>query len=448
MSGTRTITVAAGQLQARPIERADDALDAIRRIIRGAGQFGVDLLVLPECAYPAYHLRSRAVYDALPLLGHEGLLQLLSAETRAAKLHLAIGVVEPRQGRLYNNAVLIGPSGNLIGAYSKQFLWDYDHDYFTPGSEIPVFETSIGRIGMLICADARAPEIVATLAAQQARLMAMPTNWVNAARRAGEFYNPQPDFLIPARCREFRLPFICANKAGDEDAVTRFCGMSRVVDADGDTVAETGPTGEVIVVAELETDPPPLPEIPGRCRKRLTSPQPPRRLQGTPTPTSVVVSHDADSAVPPADDAPCILVIPRNIDPAILSSLDDRVRPVRPTDPPSLQVVDGIPIGCVAGPEANGFAWPRALALDGALIICLFDVRADLEMLRTRAVENRVFVAALTDESAVLVGPDATVIARDPRQVTAKIDLSKAAQKTVAPRTDVFTERRPGTYRF
>ena len=105
---------------------------------------------------------------------------------------------------------------------------------------------------MVICAETRAPEILATLAADGAELLAMPTCWVNGSRTPGQFANPQVDFLIEARAREFGLPFVCADKSGLELAGVGMSGKSRIVAADGSLVAEAPATGETVIIARIE----------------------------------------------------------------------------------------------------------------------------------------------------------------------------------------------------
>ncbi len=443
----RAITVAAAQLNARPIERADDALDDVFRMIRHAGRYGVDLLVLPECSYPAYHLRSRATYEASPVLRSDALVPLLSAEARSAKLHLVVGLVETYGGQLYNSAVVIGPAGQVIGVYRKQCLWDFDHDTFCAGDTLPVFETVIGRIGALICSDARVPEIVATLASERAELIAMPTNWVNVAG-GHAYYNPQPDYIIPTRCREFGLPFICANKAGQEDDVTRFCGMTRIVDIDGSTLAEAEPADEAIVVAEVSPASSQVIRPPEECRQTLLSPEPPVRPTDEVSPACVVVTRTVSDLVRTCDRGIGLALV------AQVDSIDEGSFEAegwhildRP-EAPELRRFGDVTVGCVAGADADGFHWPRMLALRGAHLLCFFEARSDMEMLRTRAVENRVFVAAATSDWLALIAPDGTVLGQDARHVILDADLGQAADKFVAPRTDIFDERKPGSFRF
>ena len=57
-----TIKAAAAQLTGLPLDRAKDSLDRIESAVTDAAGRKVDLLVLPECAYPAYWLESVAAY--------------------------------------------------------------------------------------------------------------------------------------------------------------------------------------------------------------------------------------------------------------------------------------------------------------------------------------------------------------------------------------------------
>lgn len=79
-------------------------------------------------------------------------------------------------GMLHHTAVLIGPDGQLLGTY-RQTHPDEGADWMTPGDDLPVFDTAIGRIGMLLGEDARFPEASGVLAVRRADLIALPTAW-------------------------------------------------------------------------------------------------------------------------------------------------------------------------------------------------------------------------------------------------------------------------------
>ncbi|MGB4257013.1 MAG: carbon-nitrogen hydrolase family protein, partial [Phycisphaerae bacterium] len=224
---TDTIIAAAGQIEARLMNEAPATLAAIDAAITRAAHLRVQLLVLPECAYPAYLLGSVTSYRAGDHLSGEQFVEWLSERAARFRLHIISGFVEDTGQCLHNAAVLIDDHGREIGRSRKRFLWNADHDWFAPGNDIRAFDTALGRIGVAICAEARVPEVFATLVADGAELIALPTCWINAAREPGQFYNPQVDFLIEARAREFGVPLVCADKSGLELGAVGYVGQSR-----------------------------------------------------------------------------------------------------------------------------------------------------------------------------------------------------------------------------
>jgi len=90
--------------------------------------------------------------------------------------------------------------------------------------------------------------------------------------------------------------------------------------------------------------------------------------------------------------------------------------------------------------------------LDGADILLVFDMPEDTAMLRTRAVENRVFMIGAGWNTAVLVDPGGKIMSMsqgDPSPASiAEFDLALAADKLVAPDTNIFQQRQPWLYKL
>ena len=84
--------------------------------------------------------------------------------------------VEHDGGELFHTAVLVRPDGTVAGTYRQTHL-DPEYSWASPGDELPVFDTAIGRIGMLLCQDVRFPEASGVLAVRRADLIAIPTHW-------------------------------------------------------------------------------------------------------------------------------------------------------------------------------------------------------------------------------------------------------------------------------
>jgi predicted amidohydrolase len=169
-------------------------------------------------------------------------------ERECARLgvHAITGLLERDGDALYNAAILVGPDG-LIGSYRKTHLPFLGVDRFvTPGDSLKVYDTAIGRIGLIICYDLRFPEVTRTLALHGADMVALPTNFPMAARL-------QCDVIAPARAAENRIYLLVANRVGKE-RWGEFCGLSQIVDPYGTRLAETDETTETLLVADVELE--------------------------------------------------------------------------------------------------------------------------------------------------------------------------------------------------
>jgi len=95
--------------------------------------------------------------------------------TKKHQLHLVAGLIERDRHQLFNVAVLIGPDGKVAGKYRKVCLPDGEYDKgMSPGSDYPVFDTRLGKIGMMICYDGFFPEVARELSNCGAEIIAWP----------------------------------------------------------------------------------------------------------------------------------------------------------------------------------------------------------------------------------------------------------------------------------
>ncbi len=142
-----------------------------------AAQQKVDLLVLGETltrvASPLSHEAAAEPVPG-PSTAYFGKL------AQAHGMHIVAGLVEREGNLLYNTAALIGPDAKLIGKYRKVALTCNEISAgLTPGESYPVFDTKLGKIGMMICYDAFFPEVARQLAAAGAEVIAFPVAGCN-----------------------------------------------------------------------------------------------------------------------------------------------------------------------------------------------------------------------------------------------------------------------------
>jgi predicted amidohydrolase len=221
-------------------------LDVGLALLEESVALGAELLVLPECAIPGYMFGS--LEEAMPYAEEipGPSTDALEAACRRLGAHVVCGLLERDGDLLRNAAVLVGPDG-LVGSYRKTHLPFLGVDRFTtPGDELPIFDTTLGRIGIEICYDLRFPEVTRTLALHGAEIVAHPTNFPMAAK-------VQTELITVARAAENRIYLLTANRVGKE-RWGEFCGWSQIVDPYGKRLAEAGETEEALLVAEIDID--------------------------------------------------------------------------------------------------------------------------------------------------------------------------------------------------
>lgn len=189
------VTVAAVNFTPIP-ENTDATLDKIVDRVRDASRQGAQLIVFPEstigssgaCADCEEHDRPCPAHLAagLTVPGPEiDRLVTVAAETHT---HIVLGIderVDQPEPHLHNSAVLIGPHG-IIGTYRKLHLGrPTESSRFTPGDQIPVWDTELGPIGILVCYDFWSnPELSRILALKGARIIVNPTRSVDQPGKA------------------------------------------------------------------------------------------------------------------------------------------------------------------------------------------------------------------------------------------------------------------------
>jgi 5-aminopentanamidase len=215
--------------------------------IRGAGERDAHLVIFPECALTGYAYNS--LEEAVPFAEQ---IDGPSAEAIAAACHetgayAIVGFIESAGGNFYNAAMLVGPDG-VAGSYRKVHMPFIGIDRFlTPGDRpFQVFELPFGKVGVNICYDISFPEPARALKLMGAELIALITNWPTAAWRS-------PQFMANARALENHLFYAACDRVGTERG-WNFIGRSKVIDCNGDTLAEASAEAEEMLVVSVELE--------------------------------------------------------------------------------------------------------------------------------------------------------------------------------------------------
>lgn len=395
------------------MDAAADVWPAVHRQVEAATGAGADLLVLPEICYPSYLLESRDRYWRGDIERSASVIERYSALARQHGVWIVAGYVEERGDLLFNSAAVIDATGALRSTVRKQFLWDCDSEWFEAGRESFVVDTPWGRMGVLICADLRMPEITATLVARGAEFVVQPTAWVNAALGTGGFRNIQPEFLLHARSLEFGVPFASCSKSGRERSRMGYVGQSMIVDAQGKTLTQAPIEGDATIVAEI-----------------------------APAPGRVAAIGEAGIAALRADPVPTPATLPdRIVSLDATRSIDEALTKAD---------ADGARTGRLAASELSSYVPARIQALQGVQMLFARGNCPDAALARARAAENRVFVCVGDDAKLSLVVDPSGVVLHDDGNPIAILEIrpGDADAKQFTPATPIWAQRYPDRYCF
>jgi predicted amidohydrolase len=234
-----------GFYQFNPIFGKKD--ENIKKVLSAINDVKLELLVLPEFFATGYQfISSEEVAELSEPISRGKTTEVLLDLSRKKGTYIAAGLAEVDGSTFYNSAVLTGPEG-LIGVYRKTHLYSEEKLYFSPGDTgFRVWDTNIGRIGIMICFDWFFPEAMRSLALMGAEVIAHPANLVLP-------YCPD---AMPVRCLENGVFSVTANRIGTENRkqgeALGFIGQSEVVTPKGRILIRAPKNQEVVMVTEID----------------------------------------------------------------------------------------------------------------------------------------------------------------------------------------------------
>ena len=241
-----------------------DREDNKRRLaekIRKVAQQGAELVVLQELHNGLYFCQEENVdtFDqAEPIPGPS--TEFYGALAKELGVMIVTSLFERRATGLYHNtAVVMEKDGTIAGKYRKMHIPDdpgyYEKFYFTPGDlGFEPIQTSVGRLGVLVCWDQWYPEAARLMALAGAELLIYPT-------AIGYDPNDTPEEQQRQRMAwqtvqrghavANGLPVVTVNRVGDEDGVP-FWGTSFVAGPQGELLFEAPTDQEAEAVVEVD----------------------------------------------------------------------------------------------------------------------------------------------------------------------------------------------------
>jgi len=264
MSQDKTILV--GLVQMTCIANARNNLECAVDKITQAVREGAALVCLPELFRSQYFCQKEdaSFFDlAEPIPG-----RLTKALGQVAKQHsvvLIVPIFERRTAGIYHNSIVVlDNDGSIAGLYRKMHIPDdpayYEKFYFTPGDKgFQAIQTSVGKVGTLICWDQWYPEAARLTTLQGADMLFYPTAiGYNSSEKVEEWQSHRNAWQTIQRSHAIAngVFVISANRVGHERTAEgedgiNFWGSSFICDPLGVVLSEASVDKEEVLVAEI-----------------------------------------------------------------------------------------------------------------------------------------------------------------------------------------------------
>lgn len=155
----------------------DMNLEHAREQIETAACNGADIALLPEVMDLGWtHPSALELADRIPG-GYT--YEHIARAAKVNSIYVCAGMVERDGESVYNSAVIIDPDGNLLIKHRKLNELDIAHDLYQQGDRINVSHTSLGTLGLMICADATSKDwtVQRSLGYMGADIILSPSSW-------------------------------------------------------------------------------------------------------------------------------------------------------------------------------------------------------------------------------------------------------------------------------
>ena len=223
-------------------------LQRMAQLCEQAASQGAKLICFPELATTGYRgdLLSTQLWDLSDFDGSET-YRMFSQLASRLDITLVAGFAErgSRVGEVYNSVGVWNPGcENISGVFRKVHAFGIEKQWFKNGDTFPVFDTPIGKIGVMICYDMGFPEVARILTLQGAELLIAPSAWCIQDRDMW-------DINTACRALENGTHLLAVNRWGHEEDLHLF-GGSKIMGPRGQVLCEASCEQEQLLVGEID----------------------------------------------------------------------------------------------------------------------------------------------------------------------------------------------------
>lgn len=186
-------------------------LARIENAVAEAAGVGAEIACFPETALYGW-VNPDAHHRAHPIPGEDS--RRLCEMARKHRVHLSVGLDEKDGEHLYDSAILIDNAGRIHLKHRKIILLsELMTPPYSPGQDVAVVRTKLGKIGMLICADTHEHEILEQMARLKPDVLIVPYGYAEKEEAWPE-HGRQLERVVTNAARTVGAPVVGTNLVG------------------------------------------------------------------------------------------------------------------------------------------------------------------------------------------------------------------------------------------
>lgn len=222
------------------------------QLIQEAAKRRADLICFPEIQLSPFFPQFKDFdVDEYVMTKDSGYVKGILEACRENNIFAVPNFYIEENGHRYDMSFLIGDQGKFIGRQKMVHIAQcdkfYEQSYYYPSEEgFSVFETRLGKIGIVVCFDRHYPESIRTEALQGAELIIIPT--ANTTDEPSELFQ----WEIRVQAFQNSVNIAMCNRVGVEEDMV-FSGESIISDYSGGRIAFAG-ADEELLIAEVDMD--------------------------------------------------------------------------------------------------------------------------------------------------------------------------------------------------
>lgn len=190
-------------------------LNRAKGYIQKAVEQGAELVLLPETIDLGWTHPS-VYHEAMPIPSKRS--DFFSELAKHHQIYICVGLTEKQEDKQFNTAILINPKGDIVAKHQKINLLEVELPFYQVGQNLSVTDTSLGKIGLNICADNYYNSLCLghSLARMGAQIILSPCAWT-VDHFVTETENPYHDkWLRPIKelATSYKIPVVTATSVG------------------------------------------------------------------------------------------------------------------------------------------------------------------------------------------------------------------------------------------